>query len=354
MNLIDESEKNAYIILIGNKCDLENKRQVATKEGKSFALKYGMKFFETSAKNSININKVLYTMLKDNIISKNSEKEEEIYKVQKEEIEEKEEEEQKDEILNEEKCSLSTHANEKAKSYCCECKIYMCKKCENFHSNLFNNHHQYDLNNNKNNIFTGLCKIKKHSMQLEYFCETHNLLCCAACLCNIKDNDNGIHKDCKVCPIKDIKDLKKNILKDNIKYLENISNDIQNMIKELNLNYEKIETNKETTKKEIQKIFTEIRNILNNREDELLQKIDNKYNNLFIKDKLVKKREKLNNKIKESLEKGKLIINSNDWNNDIKYISLVNDSINIEKIIDDIKIIEKCYVNKNSIIIFDD
>ena len=131
MNLIDESEKNAYIILIGNKCDLENKRQVATKEGKSFALKYGMKFFETSAKNSININKAFYTMVKDNIISKNSEKEEQKYKVQKEEIEEKEEE-KKDENLNEEKCSLSTHANEKAKSYCCECKIYMCKKCEKF------------------------------------------------------------------------------------------------------------------------------------------------------------------------------------------------------------------------------
>ena len=26
MNLIDESEKNAYIILIGNKCNLENER----------------------------------------------------------------------------------------------------------------------------------------------------------------------------------------------------------------------------------------------------------------------------------------------------------------------------------------
>ena len=159
-------------------------------------------------------------------------------------------------------------------------------------------------------------------------------------------------------PYKRYKKCKKNILKENIKYLENISNDIQNMIKELNLNYEKIETNKETTKKEIQKIFTEIRNILNNREDELLQKIDSKYNNLFIKDKLVKKSEKLNNKINESLEKGKLIINSNDWNDDIKCISLVNDSINIEKIINDIKIIEKsienCYLNKNSIIIFDD
>ena len=37
------------VIIIGNKNDLENKREVSTEEGKDFARKHGMKFIETSA-----------------------------------------------------------------------------------------------------------------------------------------------------------------------------------------------------------------------------------------------------------------------------------------------------------------
>lgn len=46
--------ENAYskmqIILIGNKCDLEDMRQVSTEEGQRFAKQNGISFFETSAK----------------------------------------------------------------------------------------------------------------------------------------------------------------------------------------------------------------------------------------------------------------------------------------------------------------
>lgn len=40
------------IILVGNKCDLENQRQVPKDEAEAFARKNDLIFFETSAKTS--------------------------------------------------------------------------------------------------------------------------------------------------------------------------------------------------------------------------------------------------------------------------------------------------------------
>ena len=97
----------------------------------------------------------------------------------------------------------------------------MCNKCENFHSSLFKNHHPYKLNKEEE-IFTGYCKEKDHPNKLEYFCKTHNQLCCAACLCKLNEKGEGQHKDCDVCYIEKIKDEKKNKLKENIKYLEDL------------------------------------------------------------------------------------------------------------------------------------
>ena len=43
----------------------------------------------------------------------------------------------------------------------------------------------------------------------------------------------------------------------------------------------------------IQKIFTKIRNALNDREDQLLIEVDNKFEELYFNDELIKKSEKL-------------------------------------------------------------
>jgi len=48
-------DPNTVIVLIGNKADLIDKRQVSYDEGKEFAEKHGFSFFETSAKTGINI-----------------------------------------------------------------------------------------------------------------------------------------------------------------------------------------------------------------------------------------------------------------------------------------------------------
>ena len=52
----ENSSKNIKIILIGNKIDLEDKREVTFQEGEEFAKKNDLFFLETSAKNFININ----------------------------------------------------------------------------------------------------------------------------------------------------------------------------------------------------------------------------------------------------------------------------------------------------------
>jgi len=68
------ASKNVYKILIGNKCDLDEKRKVTFEQGKEFADTHGMKFFETSAKNAHNVEESFITMTRE-IIKINVDKE---------------------------------------------------------------------------------------------------------------------------------------------------------------------------------------------------------------------------------------------------------------------------------------
>ena len=68
------ASKNVYKILVGNKCDLEDKRKVSYEQGKEFADQYGMKFLETSAKTAQNVAESFVTMTKE-IISISADKE---------------------------------------------------------------------------------------------------------------------------------------------------------------------------------------------------------------------------------------------------------------------------------------
>ena len=61
------------------------------------------------------------------------------------------------------KCSLPDHEKVEAVSFCQECKIYMCAKCKKNHSGLFINHHEFKLDENIKEIFTGFCKEENHS-----------------------------------------------------------------------------------------------------------------------------------------------------------------------------------------------
>ncbi len=59
MNDIDKfAKEGVFKILVGNKCDLVDKRQVPKEKGKQLADSYGIPFIETSAKNNENIEKL--------------------------------------------------------------------------------------------------------------------------------------------------------------------------------------------------------------------------------------------------------------------------------------------------------
>jgi len=213
----------------------------------------------------------------------------------------------------------------------------MCQKCEKSHSDLFLNHKKIKIEKNKDNseIFTGLCNEENHPYELKYFCKNHNKLCCAECITKIKGKYNGQHTDCDICFIEDIKNEKMNKLNENIKILEELNINLQESINKIKIIFENNEKKKEEIKIEIQKIFTNLRNAINNREDELLLELDKKFEEFFLNENIVKQNEKLPNKIKISLEKGKLI--NNDLN--AKEInSIINDCINIENNIN--------YINK--------
>jgi small GTP-binding protein len=76
-NSISEWTSNIYeiknhdfpLVLIGNKCDLKDDREVSEEEGLETAEKYKTTYFETSAKEGINIEKPIDELL-NNIIKK--------------------------------------------------------------------------------------------------------------------------------------------------------------------------------------------------------------------------------------------------------------------------------------------
>ena len=248
----------------------------------------------------------------------------------------KEEEIKEKEIINK-KCSLEDHKEIDAIYFCQECKISMCKKCEKDHTRLLKNHHMFSLDQDINEVFTGLCTKPNHSLKLEYFCKSHNQLCCAACIAKVKNKWNGQHKDCEIYYILKIKNKVKQNMDKNMKKLEELYKNVEPNIKDLKDISEKINESKEQLKGKIQKIFTKLRNELNNREDKLYEEIDKKYNELFFCEDLIKESEKLPNLLKTTLEKGK--INKNNWDNEDILPKLFNDNIkfeNVMKNIDDI------------------
>lgn len=60
-----KGEMSSPILLVGNKCDLEEKRSVSKQDGERLALEWGCQFFETSAKTGHNVQKVFQEMVQE-------------------------------------------------------------------------------------------------------------------------------------------------------------------------------------------------------------------------------------------------------------------------------------------------
>lgn len=66
------ADVNVNKILIGNKCDIVEQRSVSTEEGEALAKEYNIQFFETSAKQDINVERsflLIASNVKDRLVS---------------------------------------------------------------------------------------------------------------------------------------------------------------------------------------------------------------------------------------------------------------------------------------------
>ena len=205
--------------------------------------------------------------------------------------------------MEQKKCSTEGHEEIEANYYCPLCKIYICKQCESFHSKLFKNHKICGLDKDSKEIFTGFCQVNNHFEKLDYYCKSHNKLCCSSCIVKLKREGKGQHANCDICLIEDIKNQKNDTLKQNIIYLENLNNKID--------------------------IFTEIKNKINEREDLILLEVDKLYDKTYIQENKTKDINKLPKMIKTSLEKGK--ISEEDWTNKDQLSFVLHNCINLEK-----------------------
>ena len=250
---------------------------------------------------------------------------------------------------NTKKCSSKNHEKYDAIIYCQNCNIYLCNKCSKTHSEWFQNHNVFDLNKKKDEIFTIYCQEKYHSNILEFFCITHNVLCCSSCISKINDEKYGQHSDCDVCSIEEIKEDKKSELNDNIEKLEELLNNLEKSLLIMDELFKKANEDKEKLEMEVQRIFTIIRNELNKREDKILSEIDEIFEQKFFKEELIKESKNLPKKVKQCLEKGKIIEKEKKWDMDNNnLIPIINDCIDIEKNIFNIEQINEKIEDLNS------
>jgi len=64
-NIEEHASQDVEKMILGNKCDMNERREVTKERGEELAIEYGIKFMETSAKASINVEEAFYTLARD-------------------------------------------------------------------------------------------------------------------------------------------------------------------------------------------------------------------------------------------------------------------------------------------------
>ncbi|XP_055048507.1 ras-related protein Rab-8B-like [Paramisgurnus dabryanus] len=64
-NIEEHASSDVERMILGNKCDMNDKRQVSKERGEKLAIDYGIKFLETSAKTSVNVEESFITLARD-------------------------------------------------------------------------------------------------------------------------------------------------------------------------------------------------------------------------------------------------------------------------------------------------
>ena len=153
------------------------------------------------------------------------------------------------------KCYYNEHSEQTATNFCFKCNKFLCETCSTSHCDTNPKHNLFSVDKDLNLNFTGYCTEGNHPNKLDYYCFTHNNLCCAACLCKIKDRGDGQHTECKVCHIDQIKGEKKRKLNDNLKLLKKFSLNMKKILKDIRTFYEHINPIKEDIIMNIKNIF---------------------------------------------------------------------------------------------------
>ncbi|XP_075953282.1 ras-related protein Rab-8A-like [Anarhichas minor] len=64
-NIEEHASSDVEKMVLGNKCEINDKRQVSKDRGEKLALEYGIKFMEISAKDNINVENAFLTLARD-------------------------------------------------------------------------------------------------------------------------------------------------------------------------------------------------------------------------------------------------------------------------------------------------
>ncbi|CAG2200835.1 unnamed protein product [Mytilus edulis] len=168
------------------------------------------------------------------------------------------------------------HLNKSAEEYCPQCEEALCRECRDHHklSKLLKSHQTITVD--KYNKLPSFIKqisqnCEEHDCFLEFYCKSHDALCCKLCLIS------G-HKECKGTIF--IEDFLKPLTGhqsaalDNIeKVLQDLQSNICSAIKDRNRNLTELREQKRVIEEQIKEKRKEINNLLDNLEEELLQKV---------------------------------------------------------------------------------
>lgn len=64
-NIEENASSDVEKMILGNKCDINDRRQVTKARGEQLAMEYDIKFMETSAKSSLNVEEAFFTLARD-------------------------------------------------------------------------------------------------------------------------------------------------------------------------------------------------------------------------------------------------------------------------------------------------
>ena len=64
-NVSEHTKTDVEQVIVGNKCDLSDKREVSIEQGERLAAEYGIKFIETSAKTGENIDQAFLMLARE-------------------------------------------------------------------------------------------------------------------------------------------------------------------------------------------------------------------------------------------------------------------------------------------------